>query len=101
MTKKPTNKYKLLLASIALDGIGMLSYLIPGIGAFSDIIWAPLSGWIMTRMYKGTAGQVGGVIAFIEELMPGLDIVPTFTLMWLYTFVFKGAKAEKVIEIKE
>ncbi len=97
---KKNNKYKLLALSILLDAIGMLSFTIPGIGAFTDVIWAPLSGWIMTRLYKGTPGQVAGVVTFVEELLPGLDVIPTFTLMWFYTFVLNRKKSS-VIEIKE
>jgi hypothetical protein len=37
-------------------------------------------------MYKGTIGKAAGVIAFIEEIVPGLDFIPTFTLTWLYEY---------------
>ncbi len=73
-----------LMLSLFFDAIGMVSFVIPGIGEFSDVIWAPLSYWIMTKMYPGKTGQVSGVINFIEEAVPGLDFVPTFTLTWLY-----------------
>ena len=83
-------KYKDLLWGLLFDGIGMLSFIIPGIGEFSDMLWAPMAAWLMTKMYKGKAGKVAGVIAFVEELLPGIDLVPSFTLMWIYTYVFKG-----------
>jgi len=81
------NKYTILLISILLDGIGMLSYLVPGIGETTDAIWAPISGWLMTKLYKGKEGKIAGIINFIEEAIPGLDVVPTFSLMWVYTYV--------------
>ena len=93
------NKFAKLALSILLDAVGYASFLIPGVGEFSDVIWAPVSAWIMTRMYKGRTGQIAGVIAFVEEIAPGLDVIPTFTLMWLYTYVFKSMKAEKIIEV--
>ena len=83
------NKYKVLALSLLLDAIGCASFLIPGIGEFSDVAWAPVSAWIMAKLYKGKAGKVGAVISFVEEALPGLDIVPTFTLMWLYSYVIK------------
>ena len=83
------NKYKVLALSLLLDVIGCASFLIPGIGEFSDIVWAPVSAWIMAKLYKGKAGKVGAVISFVEEALPGLDIVPTFTLMWIYSYVIK------------
>lgn len=99
MSKTKDEKYKHLLLGLLYDGIGMLSFSFLGIGEFSDIIWAPLSAWLMTRMYKGRAGQAAGAVTFIEELVPGLDFIPSFTLMWLYTYVFKSGKKEKTIEV--
>lgn len=85
-------KYKHLVLGLLFDAFGMLSFAIPFVGEFSDIVWAPLSAWLMTRMYKGKIGQAAGVITFIEEILPGFDFVPSFTLMWLYTYVFKNTK---------
>ncbi len=93
------DKIRKLFLGLLFDAMGMASFIIPGIGEFLDIIWAPLAGWLMTRMYKGRVGQAAGVITFIEEIAPGLDIIPTFTIMWLYTYVFKGAKTEHIIDI--
>ena len=53
MISSDDNKYKKLFIGLIFDALGMVSYAIPGIGEFSDIIWAPISGWLMTRMYKG------------------------------------------------
>ena len=92
MPKTKNNKYKNLFLGLILDAIGMLSFAVPLLGDFSDIIWAPLSAWIMTRMYKGKIGQAAGVVSFIEEIIPGLDVIPTFTIMWFYTYILKGTK---------
>jgi hypothetical protein len=74
----------------------MLSLAIPGLGEFLDILWAPVAGWFMTRLYPGRKGKIAGVVAFLEELLPGLDLIPSFTLMWLYTYLFsRGAKPQK------
>ncbi|MBC29858.1 MAG: hypothetical protein CMH48_03350 [Muricauda sp.] len=92
MGEKNDKKYQKLLLSILLDGIGMLSFAIPFIGDFSDVIWAPVAGWLMTRLYKGKIGQAAGIITFVEELMPGLDVIPTFTITWIYTYLLSGKK---------
>lgn len=89
MAEEKDPKYRNLFLGLLFDGIGMLSFMIPGIGEFSDVIWAPIAGWLMTRLYKGRVGQAAGLIAFAEELIPGLDIIPTFTLTWIYTYVLK------------
>ena len=94
------NKYQKLAISLVLDAVGYVSFIIPGIGEFSDIVWAPLAAYVMTKMYQGKKGKIAGAIAFIEEAMPGLDVIPTFTLMWLFTHVFSSSeKSEKTIEI--
>ncbi|MEE9363735.1 MAG: hypothetical protein V3U92_14135 [Cellulophaga sp.] len=98
MSKNKNNKFRNLFLGLLFDAIGMVSFIIPGIGEFSDIIWAPLSGWLMTRLYKGKKGQIAGVVTFIEEIIPGLDIIPTFTLMWLYTYVIEKKKG-KIIDV--
>lgn len=78
-------KYKKLFLGILFDAIGYVSFIFP----LFDIIWAPLSAYLMTRMYKGKEGKIAAVITFIEEALPLLDVIPTFTLMWMYSFVFK------------
>lgn len=83
------DRYKKLIIGIILDAIGMVSFTLPLIGEFGDVIWAPLSAFILAKMYKGTTGKVAGVVGFIEELAPGLDIVPTFTLTWIYHYILK------------
>jgi hypothetical protein len=78
-----------LVLSLLLDAVGMMSFSIPFIGEFADVVWAPLSGFIMAWMYKGTMGKVAGVVSFLEEILPATDIIPSFTIMWFYTYIFK------------
>lgn len=94
------NKFKLLIIGLIIDALGVLtsSWILPGIGEFADIAWAPFTAWLMTRMYKGNAGKVAGVITFVEEIVPFADIVPSFTLMWLYTYVVKNSKIGEVVD---
>ena len=89
------NKFKKLALSLLFDAIGLASFVFP----FLEIVWAPLSAYLMTKMYKGKEGKIAGVISFIEEAVPFLDVVPTFTLMWLYTFVFKKSNVKKTVEV--
>lgn len=83
-------KYKKLIYSIALDAIGLIP--VP----FLDFAWAPISSYVMTKMYKGTKGKIGGIISFFEEIFPFSDIIPTFTLMWIYTYIIK--KEDAIVE---
>ena len=95
------SKYKLLFYGLIIDAVGILtsSWVLPVIGDFADIIWAPLTAWLMTRFYKGNAGKIAGVATFIEEIIPGLDVIPSFTLMWFYTYVISKSKYTKDVEV--
>lgn len=84
------NKNRNLVLGLLFDAIGMLSFTIPFLGEFSDVVWAPIAGFLMTWMYKGTVGKVGGTIAFLEEIFPFSDFIPTFTLTWIYNYWIKN-----------
>ena len=94
------NKYKLLRQGILYDAIGMSTAFIPGIGPFLDIIWAPYAAKKMTDMYEGTRGKVAAVIVFLEEILPFSDFIPTFTIMWVLTYVF-GFGPQPVVQTIE
>lgn len=93
------DKYKKLALSLLFDGVGMISYIVPGVLEFTDVIWAPIAGWLMTRMYKGNIGKAAGIFTLIEEALPGFDIIPTFTIMWVYTYVIKKEKVKEIIDL--
>lgn len=83
-------KYKQLILGILLDIVGMVSFVIPFVGEFSDVIWAPVASFIIYKMYKGTEGKIGSILTFVEELgIFGTDLVPTFTLTWIYKYLIK------------
>ena len=55
----------------------------------------------MTKMYKGNKGKIAAAVTFIEEAMLGMDIILTFILMWLFTYVFKGkSNKETIIDVE-
>jgi hypothetical protein len=96
------SKYKLLRKGLLYDAIGMITFAIPLIGPFLDLLWAPYAAKKMSEIYKGTEGKIASVLVFVEELLPGTDFIPTFTLMWLYSYVWKKAPKQtpQTIEIK-
>jgi hypothetical protein len=86
---KSSNKTGKLILGIVFDIIGMLSYIFPGLGELTDAVWAPVSGILLATMYKGTTGKVAGFIGFAEEALPFTDVIPTFTLTWIYQYIIK------------
>jgi hypothetical protein len=94
-----SNKQRNLFLGIIFDLIGMLTYLVPFLGEFADVIWAPIAAIMLSYMYKGTIGKVGGVIEFLEEILPFSDFIPTFTLTWIYTYVIKNQENNNLKEL--
>ena len=91
MNFENTSKYKMLALSLIFDTIGFITFI--------DLIWAPVSAYLLTKMYKGQTGKIAGTFSFIEEIVPGLDIIPTFTITWFYVFVLKNKTKETIIEV--
>lgn len=73
-----------LVLCILMDLIGYATYAIPVLGELGDLVWAPVSAFIFFKMFGGWKGAFGGVFNFIEEILPGLDFIPSFSLMWLW-----------------
>jgi hypothetical protein len=66
--------------------IGCASYALPGIGEFTDIVRAPVPAIIFYKTFGGWKGAFGGVFNFIEEILPGTDFMPSFTIMWFWKY---------------
>jgi hypothetical protein len=74
----------LLLFCILMDAIGYATYAVPFLGEFADVIWAPFSAFIFFKIFGGWKGAFGGLFNFVEELLPGMDFIPSFTIMWIW-----------------
>lgn len=79
-----------LAMCLVMDFLGYATYAVPFLGEFLDILWAPVSAFIFFRMFGGTRGVVGGMFNFVEELLPGLDFIPTFTITWFLQYFRRG-----------
>lgn len=71
-----------LAICIVLDIIGYASFTLPILGEFSDLVWAPLSGFLFYKLFGGKMGIFGGGFSFLEELLPFTDFIPTFSIAW-------------------
>jgi hypothetical protein len=84
-----------LAKCLVMDFIGSATILIP---FFGEVIWAPISAFIFWRMFGFSKGFLGGVFSFIEELIPGLDFIPTFTIMWFIQYSRRKKEATYSIQ---
>ena len=54
---------------------------------------------IYSEKFKNISASYEYLITFLEEIIPGFDVIPSFTLMWLYTYVFKKSGKNATVEI--
>lgn len=78
------SKSKKLALSIVFDLLGYVSYIFPPF----DFLWAPTSAYLMSKMYQGKKGKFAAAFTFVEEALPFVDFIPSFLMMWVYTFYF-------------
>ena len=90
VTQKPMPS---LLACLLFDFIGYASYGLPFFGEFLDLLWAPVSAILFWKMFGFRKGFFGGAFSFVEELLPGLDFIPTFTISWVLLYFKRNKEA--------
>lgn len=78
MNKQQTS----LLFCILMDAVGYATYAIPVLGEVGDLVWAPISAFVFYKTFGGWKGAFGSAFNFVEELLPGLDFIPSFSIMW-------------------
>jgi hypothetical protein len=78
--KFETEKRTKLIVAIGIDLLGYVSYLIPGIAEFSDVIIAPISAILVYSLFNKKIKWVG--LAFFEEILPFTDVIPSATIAW-------------------
>lgn len=88
-------KIKKLVLGIVFDVIGMLTFTIPYVGEFADVVWAPLAGFLMAKMYQGRVGRIASILTVVEEIIPFTDVIPSFTITWIYTYWIQGSNKKK------
>lgn len=91
-----SQKIPSLGACLLMDFLGYATYAVPFFGEFLDILWAPVSAFIFFRMFGGIKGLFGGAFNFFEELMPGLDFIPTFTIAWALQYFHRDKHVQNL-----
>jgi len=84
MKTKPTLAFCLIM-----DLLGSATFLLPGLGEWFDILWAPVSATLFFYSFGGKVGRIGSIINFSEEILPFTDFIPTFTIAYFYNRYFK------------
>ncbi len=92
MKKQPS-----LTLCIILDIIGCGFFIVPGIGQIFDMVWAPVSSIIFLFLF-GRKAAFGAVFSFVEEMIPGVDIIPTFTIAWVVRYLAGRSKKPVIMQ---
>eukprot|EP00466_Bigelowiella_natans_P007070 jgi/Bigna1/86471/estExt_fgenesh1_pg.C_100323 len=74
------DKWTKLVVCLLIDFIGMSTYTVPALGETADVGWAPISAILVQYLFGN--GLLTSV-SFLEELLPGTDIIPTATIAWI------------------
>lgn len=75
-----------LLASLAIDALGMATFILPALGEMADVVIAPIISILIYAVHRTTFGAIAG---FFEEIIPFTDIIPTATIIWVYRYILK------------
>lgn len=73
-------KKRKLIAAITIDMIGMSSFALPMIGESGDLIWGPISGFLIMWLFPNYKKMA--LLGVVEEMLPFTDILPTALLAW-------------------
>jgi len=85
-------------ACLVMDILGCVFVMIPLIGPIVEALFAPISAIIYFRMFGVRRGLFGGIFNFVEELIPGMDFIPTFTISWFIHYAKQ--KKESLLVMK-
>ncbi|KAG7396663.1 hypothetical protein PHYBOEH_001947 [Phytophthora boehmeriae] len=76
------NSSRKLVASLIIDFLGTANFAVPVVGELADLLWAPVSAKMVNTLYSESSPQAK-YVAFVEEVLPFTDFIPTATLAWL------------------
>ena len=77
------NKQPSLVFCLVMDALGFVTYAIPGLGELGDIVFAPISAIVFYFMF---GSWKGALFNFTEEILPGTDFIPSFTIAWCWRY---------------
>lgn len=86
--------------SLVIDVIGGIAASIPYFGSLFEVIWAPVSSFLIYNLYQS---KLFAGLGLIEELIPIVGLFPTALLAWLKEFLsyLLYIVAKVLVKIKE
>eukprot|EP00747_Dinoflagellata_sp_TGD_P191214 gnl/TRDRNA2_/TRDRNA2_54292_c0_seq1.p1 gnl/TRDRNA2_/TRDRNA2_54292_c0~~gnl/TRDRNA2_/TRDRNA2_54292_c0_seq1.p1 ORF type:complete len:335 (-),score=43.14 gnl/TRDRNA2_/TRDRNA2_54292_c0_seq1:279-1283(-) len=93
-----SDQWQKLVLCILVDIGGDASFLLPGLGELSDVAYAPLEGFLLSKLFGSSA--ISG-IGFVEEALPFTDEIPTATLAWVVETFWPESPVGKLLGLSK
>ncbi|CAE7424674.1 unnamed protein product [Symbiodinium natans] len=93
----PGEQWLKLVVCVVLDLAGDATFLLPGLGEFGDVAYAPVEAFALRFLFGGTGLSVLG---FIEEALPFTDAVPTATTGWVLQTLFSDSPLAQLLGVQ-
>ena len=87
-----------LLLCVLIDAVGDSSFLIPGVGEVEDIAWAPISAFLMRKIFQS---DIVGNIEFVKEILPFTDAIPLASSLWVLETLLPDNGLNKLLGLKK
>lgn len=87
-----------LLLCVFIDAVGDSSFLVPGVGEIEDIAWAPISAFLVRKIFQS---DVVGNIEFVKEILPFTDAIPLASSLWVLETLLPDNGLNKLLGLKK
>lgn len=77
-----------LVLCFVFDALGMVTYLVPVIGEFGDLVYAPIqAAFVGILAGRERFGLFFIGFSFAEEILPFTDFIPSCLIAWLWKYL--------------
>jgi len=95
---RPAPDFGKLLICLLVDIIGTSSEALPVVGELTDILTAPVLGFILQNLYPGSSKFVF-FFEFAEEILPLTDFIPFATICWAVDTYFPESTIAELFQL--
>jgi len=97
VSRIPPEQWQKLALCLVIDLLGDSSFALPGLGELSDVAFAPLEAFLLSRMFQSNIISTFGAV---EEGLPFTDAIPTATLAWILETFFAETSLGRWLGLK-
>mmetsp|Transcript_18298 Transcript_18298/g.41979 ORF Transcript_18298/g.41979 Transcript_18298/m.41979 type:complete len:316 (-) Transcript_18298:579-1526(-) len=95
---RPAPNFGKLILCLLIDIVGSASEALPIVGEFTDVLSAPVLGFILQNLYPGSSKFVF-VFEFAEEILPLTDFIPFATICWVVDTYYPDSTMAELFQL--